>query len=232
MLVSPLAVVGVRADKHPAAGVVGDDFVQIAVMRTANRAALLPALDFERVVVEGQAFHLGVGRNRVQPLFAAGAEQQQGRVHVELGVVEFRNRRWRGQIPVVHHHRIVVAGGDVAEAGDVLVQLDVHQAVFLVRVQLAGFHLAGLQRAQRFRLRHLEDQDLAGFQRRFRDAMAGLDQRRVGGASGGGDAGHATEEAADVDGVGGVVGALVDDFQHIVAADDAGRQLDAAGAQP
>ena len=54
--------------------------------------------------------------------------------------------------------------------------------------------------------------------------------RRLRGARRGGDIGHAGEEAADGDGVGRVVGALVDHLQRVVAADDGGRHLDAAGA--
>ena len=43
-------------------------------------------------------------------------------------------------------------------------------------------------------------------------------------------AGRTGEEVPDADGVGGVVGALVDDLEHVVATDDRGRDLDATGA--
>ena len=49
-------------------------------------------------------------------------------------------------------------------------------------------------------------------------------------AFGGFHPGDALEEAADRHRVGGVVGALVDHLQHVGAADDAGGELNAAGA--
>ena len=69
-----------------------------------------------------------------------------------------------------------------------------------------------------------------GLQRRLGNAVAGLDDRRLLRRLGGAGVGGALEEAADRDGVGGVVGALVDDLQRVVGADDRGRDLDAAGA--
>ena len=60
--------------------------------------------------------------------------------------------------------------------------------------------------------------------------MAGLDNARLGGAGGGGDACRAGEEPADGDRVGGVVGALVDDLEHVVRPEDRCGHLNAAGA--
>ena len=88
----------------------------------------------------------------------------------------------------------------------------------------------GSSRNKRFRLRHLIDDDLVFAQLLFRDAVAGLDHSGFGGGGGRADAGGAGEEAADGDRVGGVVGALVDDFQHVVGAQDRCGYLDAAGA--
>ena len=53
-------------------------------------------------------------------------------------------------------------------------------------------------------------------ERRLRDAVAGLDDGRLAGARRRRDAGGLGEKAADRDGVGRVVGALVDDLQHVV----------------
>jgi hypothetical protein len=64
--------------------------------------------------------------------------------------------------------------------------------------------------------RHLVDQDLALGSGVLRDAVAGLDDRRLVRSLGGGDAGGLGEEAADRDRVGGVVGALVDHLQRVV----------------
>ena len=64
----------------------------------------------------------------------------------------------------------------------------------------------------------------------FGDAVAGLDDGGLRGMGGGADAGGAGEEAADADGVGGVVGALVDDLQHVGRAEHGSGDLDAAGA--
>ncbi|MDT4859690.1 hypothetical protein FQZ97_942120 [compost metagenome] len=112
--------------------------------------------------------------------------------------------------------------------GNVFIELHVHRAILRQRVHGAGLGLARLQPAQGLGNRHLEHHGLARAQRRFRDAMAGLDDGRLGGALGGLHAGHAAEEAADIDGVGGVVGTLVDYLEHIGLADDGGGDLDAA----
>ena len=105
-----------------------------------------------------------------------------------------------------------------------------HGAVFGQSVHAAGFGAAGFQLHQRFGLRHLVDQDLVFCERGFRDAVAGLDDGGGVRAGGGGDAGGFGEEAADGDGVGGVVRALVDHLQHVIGAENGGGDLDAAGA--
>jgi hypothetical protein len=71
---------------------------------------------------------------------------------------------------------------------------------------------------------------LAGRQRGLGNPVPGLDQRRGSGLFSGRHAGGAPEKPADVDCIGGVVGTLVDHLQHVGAADDGGRDLDAAGA--
>ena len=48
----------------------------------------------------------------------------------------------------------------MAEAGDIFVQLHLHYAVLLQRMHGAGFGFARLDKAQRFRDRHLEDENL------------------------------------------------------------------------
>ena len=55
VLAPGFAVVAVRADEHPPALVVDDDFVEVAVGRAAQAAGLLPALDAERVILEIEA---------------------------------------------------------------------------------------------------------------------------------------------------------------------------------
>ena len=190
---------------------------------------MVPMLNLEGVVLEIQAFDRGIGRYRVDALFAPGPEQLECRIAVHFRVVEFRDRRRRHQIAAVDQDRIVVGGVDAAEARDVLVELDVHHAVFLERMHLAGFGFALLDPAQRFRNRHLIDQDLSLGQRRFGDAVAGLDHAGLGRLFGRRHTGRAGEKLADADGVRRVVGALVDDLQHVVRSDHRGRHLDAAG---
>ena len=132
-------------------------------------------------------------------------------------------------IAAVHLHGVVVRGRDAAVAGDVLVQPHMHQAVFGQGVHLAGLGLARFELAQRLGDRHLIHQDLALAQGGLRDAVTGLDHRRLGRALGGRDPGGAHEEAADADRIRRVVGTLVDDLQHVPRADHAGRDLHAAG---
>ena len=117
----------------------------------------------------------------------------------------------------------------MAEAGDILIQLHLHDAVLFQGVHGAGFRFTRLDKAQGLRNRHLKNQNLIFRQRRFRNAVTGLDQRRIFGFFGGIDARHALKELANRHGVGGVISPLVDDLQHVRLANDAGGQLNAAG---
>jgi hypothetical protein len=209
------AMVGVGADEHAAALVVEDDFVEIDVLGAAQRAGLVEMLDFEGMILEIEADDLGVGRHRIDALLAAGAEQLQRLRHVHLRIVEFRRRRRVHDVAALDLDRIGIGRGDAAVAGDVLVELHMHEAVFLERMHLARLGLARLEEAQRFGDRHLIDQHLAG-PSAFGNAVARLDDRRIAGARGHRDIGDLLEEGADRDGVGRVVGALVDDLQHVV----------------
>src|SRR6202166_5394161 len=83
-----LAIIGVGTDEHPAALVVGDDFVEIGIICRAKRARRVEAVARERMVLEVERHHLGVRRDRIDPLLAPGAEQLQRRTIVHLGVVE------------------------------------------------------------------------------------------------------------------------------------------------
>jgi hypothetical protein len=118
----------------------------------------------------------------------------------------------------------------MAEAGDVLIKLHMHEAVFGQRMHLARLRAARFELGQRLRQRDLIDEDLVGPQRRLRNAMPRLDDGRFHGAGGGGDPRRAGEEAADGNGVGSIVGALVDDLEHILRPQDRRRHLDAARA--
>src|SRR3546814_4113998 len=89
------AVVRVRADVHLAALVIEDDLVEEGLFRAAERAVLLPLLHGKGMVVEVEALHLGIGRQRVDALLEPGAEELQGRKVVHLRIVELRNRRDR-----------------------------------------------------------------------------------------------------------------------------------------
>src|SRR5262249_14612915 len=112
---------------------------------------------------------------------------------------------------------------------DVLVEPDVHDAVFLEGVHLARLDLARLQPAQGLGNRHLQDEDLPLAERCLRDAVTRLDERRRVGARRRAHPGRPLEELPDADGVGGVVAALVDHLEDVVGPDDARRHLDAAG---
>jgi hypothetical protein len=118
----------------------------------------------------------------------------------------------------------------MAVARDVLVELDVHEAVFFQRVHGARFGFARLQEAQRFRNRHLVDKHLAFGERLLGYAMAGLDHGRFACARRRGDARDLGEELADRHRVGRIVSTLVDNLQHVVGTDDRRRDLNAAGA--
>jgi hypothetical protein len=85
-------VVGVGADEHRAPGVVGDDLVEVAAGRAADRAGIVEPLRLEGEVLEAEALDARERGHGVDALLAAGTEQLQRRVHVHLGVVEARDR--------------------------------------------------------------------------------------------------------------------------------------------
>src|SRR5882724_6559806 len=89
-----LAVVGVGADEHPPALVVGDDFVEVGLIGAAQRARRVEAVAREWMILEVERRHRCIGWNRIDALLAPGAEQLQRRTIVHLGIVEFRRRRW------------------------------------------------------------------------------------------------------------------------------------------
>src|SRR5258708_19866515 len=74
------------ADEHPFTRIVDNHFIEEAFTRSAQRARMFPALDLERMVVEIEAAHGCVRRNRVNATFAARPEQLQRRVHMPLRI--------------------------------------------------------------------------------------------------------------------------------------------------
>ena len=182
------------------------------------------------MVLEVEAHHFGEGRDRIDALLAAGAEELQRRRHVHLRIVEFRRRRGVHHVAPLDLHRVGIGRGDMPMLGDVLVELDVHQPVFLERMHFSRLGLARLEEAQRLGDRHLVDQGLAFGQWQLGNSVARLDDRRLRRFGGNCDVGNLNEEGADRHRVGRVVGALVDDLEHVVGPDDRGRHLHAAGA--
>ena len=68
-----LAVVRIGADEHPSALVVENDLVEIDILRGTQRTGLVEGLPLEGVILEVEAAHVGVRRDRVEALLAAGA---------------------------------------------------------------------------------------------------------------------------------------------------------------
>ena len=98
-----VAVVGVGADEHPPAGIVGHHLVEVAGAAAAERAGGIGADRLEGMVLEIQAAHLGIGRHGVDALLPPGAEQLQGRHAVHLRIVEGRDGRGRHQVAAADH---------------------------------------------------------------------------------------------------------------------------------
>ena len=223
-------MIGVGADEHPPAAIVGDHLVFVGVFRSAQSACLYGVDGKERMIVEIERAHLGPRWNGVDAFLPARAEQLQRGHPVHLRIVEGRDRRGRHQIPPVDHHRVIVTDGYLPEPRHVLVQLHMHQPVIGEAVHAFGLGPSRFQPVQRLGLRHLINKNLVLAQGFLGDAVAGLDHARLRRARGGRHPGGAGEEMPDGDGVGGVVGALVDDLQRIVRTEHGGRHLNAASA--
>src|SRR3954471_11916604 len=85
-----LAIIGVGTDEHPAALVVGDDLVEVGIAGAAQRAGRVEPVARERMILEIERDYVGMRRDRVDALLAAGTEQLQRRAIVHLRIVEFR----------------------------------------------------------------------------------------------------------------------------------------------
>src|SRR5262245_24334558 len=149
---------------------------------------------------------------------------------MHLGVAELRRRRGVHQVAGLDHNGIGIGGSDVTVPGDILIEFDVHQAVLFERMHLPRLALARLKKAERFGYGHLVDNDLALRERRLGNAVARLNNACPAGVRRGAYAGGAGKKLADRNGVGGIVGALVDDLEDIVRSKDRGGHLHAAGA--
>ena len=77
---------------HACTEVVCNHFIEKAVSSAAQCAARIPTLNFKGMVFKSQAFDRCVGRHCINTFFAASTKELQGRVHVHLRVVKFRNR--------------------------------------------------------------------------------------------------------------------------------------------
>ena len=102
------------------------------------------------------------------------------------------------------------------------------QTIFGISMHRACLCFAGLQTSQRLWLRHLEHHDLTIRQGLLRDAVPRLDDRCFAGVFGCGNVGHCREKPADGDGIGGVIGPLVNALVNVFRANDCCGQLDTA----
>jgi len=133
------AIVGIGAGELGSAVLIATDLVEIAASCSTLGAILLPVLDVEGEVLEIEALYLGERGNGIDAALAAGSEEQQGAVAVELRIVEFRNGGRGGNISAVDADRVIVRRCDLAEARDVFVELEVKQIVIRERMALAPF---------------------------------------------------------------------------------------------
>ena len=85
----------------------------------------------------------------------------------------------------------------MAVGGDVLIEFDMHEAIFLKCMHLSGFGLPRLQETQGLRNRHLVDKRLVGLQRFFRNAVPGLDDGCIRSMGGGAHFGCLFKELPD-----------------------------------
>ena len=112
--------------------------------------------------------------------------------------------------------------------GDVLIELDMHQAVVSHGVHSAGSGGSGFKALKRLGYRYLIDHDLSLDQRVFRNSVPGLDQSGRFSILGRHDASCFLEKLANVHGVDRVITPLIDHFKGIVLPNDGGSDLNAA----
>ena len=103
---------------------------------------------------------------------------------------------------------------------NILVELDMHQAIFFQRMHHARLCLTRLEEAKRLRDWHLVDDDLAMGERRLGNAVAGLDDRCISCPCRRCNIRNLGEKGPDRHRIGGIIGALIDDLEHVVRAQD------------
>ncbi len=118
----------------------------------------------------------------------------------------------------------------MAVARDIFVKLHMHEAIFGKRVHLARFGFTRLQKTQRLRNWHLIDNHLPFSQRIFRNAVTCLDDSRLTRMGGHGNICSFLEECPDGNGIGRIISALIDNFEHIILTENCRRHLHAACA--
>src|SRR3954452_19851037 len=69
-----LAIIGVGADEHATALVVGGDLVEIGIFRGVQWARRVEAIPVERLVLGLEAPQLGIRPDRIDAFLATGAE--------------------------------------------------------------------------------------------------------------------------------------------------------------
>ena len=151
---------------------------------------------------------------------------------VKLHVVETRNGRRGHDVAIVHEHGVIGARRGHVEAHDLVEQLQPRACVVGFRMQAPRDGLARLEAAQRLGRGHLKHQHLVCAQRLLGNAMARLHQRGLFGNVGDLDIGGVGHQLLDVDGVHAVVRPLVDHLEHVIAPDQAERDLQPARAPP
>ena len=105
-----------------------------------------------------------------------------------------------------------------------------HQPVIRQTVHAFRLHAAWFQTKQRLRLRHLIHDDLVFAQWLLRNAMPGLNHRRLRRRGGGSHPRRPREKTPDRHRVRRVVRTLVDHLQHVVRAKNRRRHLNPARA--
>src|SRR5262249_52491974 len=145
------AIVAVGTHEHSSAVVVRDHLVEKRIPVSAQRTRSVVTIRIEGMILEIERDDLRIRWDGIDPLFTPCAEQLQGRAIVHLGVVELRRRRRIHHVSVGHLYWVGVARGDMTMTRDVLVELDVHDAVVDHRVHAPRLDFARLKETKGFR---------------------------------------------------------------------------------
>ena len=147
---------------------------------------------------------------------------------MQSGIVIFRDRTWVHNISVLNSNRIFRSNRDLAIFHNAFIKLQPNARVICFCMHQLRCFLAWFYHPQRFRQRHLKNQQLVITQRFLGYTMTRLDQGCFRTVCSSRHIAAQIDKFLDIDSVDTIVAALIDNLQNITRADQRQSELNAS----